>query len=258
MPPRCGRGCSRRSSADCRPRRSGCARATRSCSNGSDGSGSRSTRPQARLRRREASSLPLELTRGGGCYTADCATRRRRLKRIPFRNGGPGGRAKRLKIKLFYFKFQLFAMRALRRGTANEDTTLSTLLYDHPLGFLTAWLVAGIGWFHPLLGKCVDSTDSLTDRWDERDLPLAQPRRESNPSPQTCPPISKPSKSRGKINTRRAARSVQATYPWNIMAACQSSEFRVHQRAAPPLPPAMVGGGGGGGGAHSTSNSSSR
>ena len=78
-------------------------------------------------------------------------------------------------------------VRALRRGTANEDTTLSTLLYDHPRGFLTAWLVAGIGWFHPLLGKCVDSTDSLTDRWDERDLPLAQPRRESNPSPHTVP-----------------------------------------------------------------------
>ena len=39
------------------------------------------------------------------------------------------------------------------------------------------------------LGGAFDSTDSLTDRWDERALPLAQPRRESNPSPQTCPPI---------------------------------------------------------------------
>jgi len=27
------------------------------------------------------------------------------------------------------------------------------------------WLVAGIEWFHPLLGGCVDSTDSRTDRW---------------------------------------------------------------------------------------------
>ena len=27
------------------------------------------------------------------------------------------------------------------------------------------WLVAGIEWFRPLLGGCVDSTDSRTDRW---------------------------------------------------------------------------------------------
>ena len=57
---RCGRGCLKRSLADCRPRRSGCARATRSCSNGSGGSGSRPTRPQAHPWRREASSS-LEL-----------------------------------------------------------------------------------------------------------------------------------------------------------------------------------------------------
>ena len=130
--------------------------------------------------------------------------------------------------------------------------------YDHPLGFLTAWLVAGIGWFHPLLGKCVDGTDSLTDRWDERDLPLAQPRRESNPSPQTCPPISKPSRSRENSTPVVLHGPCKLLIRGTFMAACQSSEFRVHQRAAPPLPPAMVGGGGGGGGEHSTSNSSSR
>ena len=46
------------------------------------------------------------------------------------------------------------------------------------------WLVAGIEWFRPLLGGCVDSTDSRTDRWTKWETKVTILEHDNGPRPQ--------------------------------------------------------------------------